>query len=51
MLSLAEKYKRDIEEVHKIFFELSCDRDKLIKYLEGQKVERWLLLEDLALRD
>ena len=41
MLSLAEKYKRDVEEVHRIFFELNCDREKLVKCLEGQKVERW----------
>jgi hypothetical protein len=35
MMGLADKYKRDVEEVHKIFFELSCDREKLIKFLEG----------------
>lgn len=35
LLDLADKYKRDIDEVHKIFFEVSCQRDKLIKVLEG----------------
>lgn len=35
MLELADKYKRDIDEIHKIFFEVSCDREKLIKILEG----------------
>jgi hypothetical protein len=35
MLSLAEKYKRDIEEVHKMFYQLNCDREKLVKCLEG----------------
>jgi seryl-tRNA synthetase len=35
MLEIADKYKRDVEEVHKIFFEVSCQKDKLIKILEG----------------
>ncbi len=51
LLDLADKYKRDIDEVHKIFFEVSCERDRLIKVLEGQREGRWMLLEDLALKD
>jgi Txe/YoeB family toxin of Txe-Axe toxin-antitoxin module len=35
MLQLSNKYKRDIDEVHKIFYEVSGKRDKLIKILEG----------------
>lgn len=35
MLDLAEKYKRDVDDVHRLFFEVSCDRDKLVKLLEG----------------
>lgn len=52
MLDLAEKYKRDVDEVHKLFFEVSCDRDKLVKLLDGQKgVAKWQLIEDLAVKD
>lgn len=52
MLEIASKYKRDVEEVHKIFFEVSCQKDKLIKILEGQPRApkyRWTPLEDIAL--
>eukprot|EP00347_Sterkiella_histriomuscorum_P007498 403348691 len=52
LMSLAEKYKRDIDEVHKIFFEVSCQRDQLVKILEGHKVNsKWGILEDLGLKD
>jgi hypothetical protein len=56
MLDLADKYRRDVDEVHKIFFEVSCDRDRLVRILEaggssGLGRERWQLLEDLALKD
>ena len=37
MLDLAEKYKRDVDDVHRLFFEVSCDREKLIKLLEGSQ--------------
>lgn len=54
MLTLAEKYKKCVNEVHKIFYEVSCDRDELIKVLENnegaQTVNRWSVLEDLALK-
>ena len=49
MMQLAAKYKRDVDEIHKLFFEVSCDREKLVKILEGKNVDRWSLLEDLAL--
>lgn len=52
MLDLAEKYKRDVDDVHRMFFEVSCDRDKLIKLLEGkQTVQKWEQIEDLAVKD
>lgn len=35
MLNLAEKYKRNVEDIHSIFFEVNCERDMLIKCLEG----------------
>jgi hypothetical protein len=34
MLEIAEKYKKDVGAVHKIFYEVSCDRDALIEVLE-----------------
>ena len=53
MLELAEKYKRDVDQVHRIFFEVSCDREKLVKILEGGKmiVDKWDQMEDLAARE
>ncbi|CDW88076.1 UNKNOWN [Stylonychia lemnae] len=52
LMEIADNYKRDIDEVHKIFFEVSCDREKLKKVLDGQKIPgRWQILEDLALKD
>ena len=42
MLDLAEKYKRDVDDVHRLFFEVSCDREKLVKLLEGkQSMQKW----------
>ena len=40
MLEIAEKYKRDVDEVHRLFFEVSCDREKLIRLLDGQKLDK-----------
>ena len=52
LLDLAEKYKRDVDDVHRMFFEVSCDRDKLVKLLEGkQSVQKWEQIEDLAVKD
>ena len=47
---IAAKYKRNVDDIHTIFLEVSCKREKLIKCLEGQKVDRWKTLEDFALR-
>ena len=41
MLNLADKYKRNVEDIHAIFFEVNCDRELLIKCLEGQTIEKW----------
>ena len=43
MLKLAEYYKKDVKEVHRMFYEVSCDREKLIKTLECEKliVGKW----------
>lgn len=56
MLELAEKYKRDVDEVHRLFFQVSCDRDRLIRHLEGSSKakdgsDKWELIEDLAVKD
>ena len=32
MLDIAEKYKRDVDDIHKIFFEVSCDRKNSLKF-------------------
>lgn len=52
MLDLAEKYKRDVDDVHRLFFEVSCDREKLVKLLEGSmSIQKWEQIEDLAVKD
>lgn len=52
MLDLAEKYKRDVDDVHRLFFEVSCDRERLVRLLEGkQNVQKWEQIEDLAVKD
>ena len=51
MLSLAEYYKKDVGMIHKIFYEVSCDRDALIDVLKDEgNIQRWSVLEDLALK-
>lgn len=52
MLQLADKHNKDIDEVHKIYYQVSCNRDKLIKFLNGDKAQNpWSELEDLALKE
>ena len=52
MLSLADKFSKDVDEVHKLFFQVSCDRERLVKYLQGDRsVHLWGELEDLALKE
>lgn len=51
MIELSKKYNKDVDEVHKVFYTLSCDRDKLVKWLEGKKVDQWDTLADLAIQD
>lgn len=53
MMMIADKFEKDIDEVHKLFYQLSCNREKLIKYLQGQEKAPvlWTELEDLALKD
>ena len=35
MLEIAEKYKRDVDEIHRMFFEVNCDRERLVRMLES----------------
>ncbi len=52
MIKLARKYGQEVDEIHKLYFQVSCDHDKLIKHLNGEKgVVVWTELEDLALKD
>jgi hypothetical protein len=52
MIKLAEKHKKDVGVIHKIFYEVSCDRDALVEVLTDKEsqVPRWTTLEDLALK-
>jgi len=52
MMSVAIQFALTIDEVHKLYYSVSCDREKLIRHLNGDKsVATWTELEDLALRD
>ena len=56
LINIATTNDYDIAEVHKIFYEVSCNRDNLIEVIRAEKnatacnVKRWQTLEDLALR-
>ena len=52
MLTISQRFGRSMDEVHRIFYEVSCRRELLIKVLEGKKdIKPWSTLEDLALRN
>lgn len=52
MLDLAARYKKDIEYIHDLYFNVSANQEKMIRYLEGCKQTKpWGHLEDLALQD
>ena len=54
MLSLADKYRKDVHLIHKSFYGLSCNYDNLIKFLDNptsnEITKPWEPLEDLALK-
>ena len=54
MLSLAEKYRKDVQYIHKSFQGLSCNYDNLIKFLDNptakETTKPWEILEDLSLK-
>ncbi len=37
MLNIANAFDRNLQEVHTIFYEVSCNRDKLIEVLDHMK--------------
>jgi len=52
MMNLAQKHSKDIDEIHKLYYQVSCDRERLSRHLNGDKsIVIWTELEDLALRD
>ena len=56
MMRLGNQYGCDVNDVHRIFYEVSCDRDSLVKVLKAKQkgvdsgVIQWNTLEDLAIR-
>lgn len=40
MMQIAEKYEKDIDEVHKIYYQVSCSREKLVKVLQGDDAQK-----------
>lgn len=53
LLKSAQEYERDVAEVHKIFYQVSCNREKLQAVLEEKLDSKvcWTTLEDLALKN
>ena len=60
MMKLSQVYNRKLDELHSLFYRVSCDWDRLEQVLQEQKEESmdldqqtptWTLLEDLAARD
>ena len=53
MANIAEAAGWTVQKVHQVFYEVSCDREKLLKLVKDENdasVKRWKTLEDLALR-
>ena len=50
MNNIAAEKEMDIAEVHRIFYQVSCKRDKLRDAIDG-KIRVWTTLEDLALKN
>ncbi len=48
MLEVADKYGKDVHQIHKIFYGVSCDYDRLIRFLDAEKKDiKGLAPEDL----
>ena len=37
LINIATRYKYNVDEVHKIFYEVSCNRDNLIEVITAEK--------------
>jgi hypothetical protein len=37
MLEVASKYGKDVHQIHKLFYGVSCNYDRLIKFLDTEK--------------
>lgn len=48
---LAKEYNKDIDQLHLLFMEVSCDLGELKSLLRGEKASRFTMLEDLALQN
>jgi len=49
--NLAKDHNKNMDEIHMLFMEVSCDFDDLQRLLEGQmENHKWSMLEDLAIQ-
>lgn len=48
---LSKEYNKDIDQLHLLFMEVSCDLGELKSLLRGEKTTRFTMLEDLALQN
>ena len=54
LVNIAEYAGWTLQKVHQVFYEVSCNRDNLLKLCQNENdesVKRWKTLEDLALRN
>ena len=51
MMQLSKKYNRKLEDLHDIFYTVSCDFERLEQVLQQVDGLTWTVLEDLAVRD
>ena len=47
---LAKEYGKEMDEMHMLFMEVSCDLGELRNLLKGEKAPKWSMLEDLAIQ-
>jgi len=46
---LSRTHHKKMDEIHMLFMEVCCDLEDLKKLLEGERKQKWSMLEDLAL--
>jgi len=47
---LAKEYGKEMDELHMLFMEVSCDIGELRVLLKGEKASKWTMLQDLAIQ-